>query len=157
METSFGPLPVMRLAFARLYALDPKRFKNLKPHPLEKPFYLEPRLKELVDMELESVGFMDGLTKSLGLMFPKGAFKEKESDLVDDARLFRRNSQLRMRHLLGANYRSDVAVMVKTRPSLSARELSRTLLLSYEPAHRLVQEMRECEKMGLLPAIEERA
>jgi hypothetical protein len=58
------------------------------------------------------------------------------------------NEQLRMRLLFGANARADAVLLYRENPSMSARELSETLMLSYEPAHRLAKDIKNYLSYG---------
>ena len=152
-EKALGDLPLLRLAFFVLRNSDPKRFKKFETAPLKDPFYLDPRLRDLVDRDIAKKGMFLGLSPSSGLMFPEGAFKERDSDLLPEAALLSRNMQLRLRLLLGANSRSDAAYQLARSPDVSARQLARIIFLSYEPAHRLKQELCRPEAIEILRRI----
>ncbi len=149
VESASGEeLPVLRLVSFLLKKTDPRRFKKLSVAPLTSPFYFEPRLKAIVDKKLESEGFFMGLPPEVGLMVSASAFKPRDSNLLGEEILFNRNKQLRSRLLHGVNYRNDAILLLTEHPNMSARELSDTLVLSYEPAHRLSQDVKNFREFG---------
>lgn len=141
-------LPFLQLMKHVLRSQDSKRFRAYSASPLRTPFYLDLRFKSLVDDMLAEEGFYLNLTSESGLMFPKGSFKGKVSDLLPMDRYLARNEQLRLRYFFGSNYRGDAVLLLKCHPRISAKELAETLLLSYEPAYRLVQDLREYQALG---------
>jgi hypothetical protein len=147
-EAALGELPTLRLALHTLRAADPKKFQNFHPAPLSEPFYPEPRFAALVDQKLAAEGFFMGLSMEDGLRLPKSAFPSRASDLLSEEALLERNEQLRMRLLHGVGYRADAVLLLKDKPNMTASELSDTLMLSYEPAHRLVSEVARYRALG---------
>ena len=148
MESAVGELAIFRLVALALKASDPRKFRNFRILPLTEPFYLEPRLRSLVDQKLKDQGFYPGLSKETGLMISASAFAARESDLVPEHTLFRRNEQLRHRLIHGATYRSDATLLLRDRPQMTAKELADTLMLSYEPAHRLSADIARYRALG---------
>ena len=149
LESACGEeLAVLRLVSFFLKKMDPRRFKKLSVVPLASPFYFDPRLKAIVDQKLEREGFFMGLPPGLGLMVSASAFKPRDSNLLGDELLFKRNRQLRSRILHGVNYRNDAILLLTEHPEMSASELSDTLALSYEPAHRLSLDVKHFRDFG---------
>jgi hypothetical protein len=147
-ELALGEMPTLHLAMHTLRAVDPKRFQSFKPAPLSKPFYPEPRLAALVDQKLEKEGFYLDLPSSAGFRVSKSAFPARASDLLSEEALLKRNEQLRQRLLHGTDWRSDAVLLLRDHPEMTASELSDTLMLSYEPAHRLVAEIARYRSLG---------
>lgn len=148
LETAVGEQPALRLALHALRAVDPKKFQNFRPAPLSAPYYLEPRLAALVDQKLEKEGYYLDLPAKAGLRVPRSAFPRRTSDLLSEEALLKRNEQLRQRLLHGAGWRSDAVLLLRDHPEMTASELSDTLMLSYEPAHRLVSEVGRYRSLG---------
>lgn len=147
-EVALGEIPTLRLTFHVLRNADPKKFKNFRPLPLSKPFYLDQRLAELVDAKIETEGYYLNLPADEGFHIPKSAFPVRTGDLISEGALLRRNEQLRQRLLHGASWRSDAVLLIRDHPDMNASELSDTLMLSYEPAHRLVTELSRYRSFG---------
>ncbi len=147
-EATLGEMPTLRLALHVLRKEDPKKFQKFKPNPLSKPFYPEPRFAALVDQKLKKEGFYLDLPENAGFRVPKSAFRPRASDLLSEKALLKRNEQLRLRLLHGASWRSDAVLLLRDHPEMTASELSDTLMLSYEPAHRLVAEVSRYRSMG---------
>jgi len=147
-EATLGELPALRLAMHTLRAADPKKFQNFRPAPLSMPFYTEPRLAALVDRKVASEGFSIDLMETDGFRLPKSAFPRRASDLISEKALLQRNEQLRTRLLHGPSYRADAILLLRDSPDMKACELSDTLMLSYEPAHRLVSEVAHYRSLG---------
>jgi len=148
VEAALGEQPPLRLALRVLRATDPKKFQNFRPEPLSAPFYAEPRLAALVDQKLEKEGYYLDLAAEEGFRVPKSAFVPRTSDLLPEEALLRRNEQLRHRLLHGSGWRSDAVLLLRDYPAMTASELSDTLMLSYEPAHRLVAEVARYRSLG---------
>lgn len=147
-EVALGEQPVLRLALHALRHWDQKKFQNFKPDQLTNPYYPEPRLSSLVDHKLAAEGYYLDLPSNTGFRIPKSAFKPRTSDLISEQALLQRNEQLRVRLLYGASWRSDAILLLRDHPDMTASELSDTLLLSYEPAHRLVAETSHYRDLG---------
>jgi hypothetical protein len=147
-EAALGEMPALRLVLHVLRKTDPKKFQNYKPDPLSKPFYPEPRLAAFVDQKLSKEGLYLDLPAEAGFHVPKSAFRPRASDLLSEEALLKRNEQLRLRLLLGASWRTDAVLLLRDHPAMSASELSDTLMLSYEPAHRLVAEVSRYRSLG---------
>ena len=45
-------------------------------------------------------------------------------------------------------WRADAVLLLRDRPEMTASELADTLMLSYEPAHRLVNEVARYRSLG---------
>ncbi|MBM4253575.1 MAG: hypothetical protein FJ146_16525 [Deltaproteobacteria bacterium] len=103
-EAEMGEQAVLRLSMHVLRAADPRRFQHFNPRPLTAPFYAEPRLAALVDQKLEQEGYFLGLSASEGFRIPKLAFPLRDSDLLTEENLLRRNEQLRQRILYGTTW-----------------------------------------------------
>ncbi len=122
---------------------EPKRYKTaLKIRPIKEAFYLDQRMKELVDMALELEGFPEWLDVHSGYMMPKSTFHTKSMDVLSEKVLFDRNEQFRLRLLMGVCYRADALWMLKREPALTPTQLAAECFMSYEPAHRLLHELR---------------
>jgi hypothetical protein len=147
-EAALGEMPTLRLALHVLRKVDPKKFQNFKPDPLSKPFYPEPRLAALVDQKLKKEGLYLDLPTKAGFHVPKSAFQPRTSDLLSEEALLKIIEQLRLRLLHGASWRSDAVLLLRDHPAMTASELSDTLMLSYEPAHRLVSEVSRYRSLG---------
>ncbi len=147
-EASLGEISTLRLAMHVLHKTDPKKFQNFKPASVSKPFYPEPRFASIVDQKLAKEGYYLDLSAEAGFRIPKSAFKPRKSDLLPEDSLLKRNEQLRYRLLLGASWRSDAILLLRDQPAMSASQLSDTLMLSYEPAHRLVNEINHYRSLG---------
>ncbi len=148
MEVALGEIPTLRLAMHVLQKADPKKFRNFKPGLLSEPFYLEPRFAALVDQKVAKEGYYLDLHAEDGFCLPKSAFKPRASDLLSEEALLKRNEQLRLRLLYGISWRSDAVLLLRDHPEMTASELSDTLMLSYEPAHRLVSELMRYRSLG---------
>ena len=106
------------------------------------PFYLDLRMKPLVDRKLEAEGFFMNLPRSLGLMLPSNSLRVREDDLLSDDLLFSRNPQLKERLFLGPSFRADVNFQLKRNPSTSASDLEKRFAMTHEPAFRLLNELK---------------
>jgi hypothetical protein len=147
-EGALGEMPTLRLVLYALRKTDPKKFQNFKLDPLSNPFYPEPRLAALVDRKLDKEGLYLDLPAKAGFHVPKSAFQPRASDLLSEEALLKRNEQLRLRLLHGVTWRSDAVLLLRDHPTMTASELSDTLMLSYEPAHRLVAEVSRYRSLG---------
>lgn len=147
-ESNLGEISTLRLVMIVLHRTDSKKFQNFRPAPTSKPFYPDPRLAELVDQKIAKEGYYLDLPADAGFRVPKSAFKPRASDLLSEAELLKRNEQLRYRLLHGSSWRSDAILLLRDHPEMSASELSDTLMLSYEPAHRLVAEINHYRSFG---------
>lgn len=147
-EVALGEQAPLRLALHTLRASDPKRFQSFRPPPLSVPFYPEPRLATLVDQKIEKEGYYLDLTAEDGFHIPKSAFVPRPSDLLSEKALLTRNEQLRNRLLHGPTWRADAVLLLRDHPWISASELADMLMLSYEPAHRLVREIARYRSLG---------
>ena len=148
LEGELGEQPTLRLALHALRNADSKRFQNFRPKPLSTPFYAEPRLAPLVDQKLKQEGtFLDLLT-SEGFRISKFAFTPRAHDIISEEDLLKRNEQLRGRLLHGTAWRTDVVLLLRDSPYMNASELADTLMLSYEPAHRLITEITRYRQLG---------
>ena len=148
LEAAVGEQPVLRLSMHALRVADPRRFQNFYPRPLTVPFYAEPRLAALVDQKLEQEGYFLGLSATEGFRISKSAFPSRDSDLLIEENLLKRNEQLRQRLLHGMAWRTDAVLLLRDSPQMTASELADTLMLSYEPAHRLVAEINRYRDLG---------
>lgn len=147
-EAAMGEQAVLRLSMHVLRAADPRRFQNFESRPLTAPFYAEPKLAAIVDQKLEHEGFFLGLPATAGFRIPKSAFPSRDSDLLTEENLLKRNEQLRQRLLHGTAWRTDAVLLLRDSPKMTASELADTLMLSYEPAHRLVAEISRYRDLG---------
>ncbi len=147
-ENMLGEIAPLRLAFHVLRKADPKKFQHFQPQAVSKPFYLEPRLANLIDQKIAKEGLYLDLKRKEGFRIPKSAFSRRASDLISEEALLKRNEQLRLRLLNGSNWRSDALLLLRDHPNMTASELSDILMLSYEPAHRIVAEVARYRALG---------
>lgn len=147
-EAELGDLALMRLVAHVLKHCDSRKYKNINIAPLQEPFYLEPRLKILVDTKVQQEGYYLAMPADLGIMISRSGLQLRDSDLISEDNYLKRNEQLRLRLLNGVNYRTDAAILLRDHPTISAKELSDTLCLSYEPAHRLTSEIAKYRSLG---------
>lgn len=147
-EAALGEQPAVRLTLHALKHWDQKKFQNLRPNQLTNLYYPEPRLSSLVDQKIATEGYYLDLPADAGFRIPKSAFRPRSSDLISEQVLLERNEQLRLRLLHGASWRSDAILLLRDHPNMTASELSDTLLLSYEPAHRVVAEISHYRELG---------
>lgn len=147
-QTFKEDLPFVQLMKYVLNKCDPKRYKYFLAKPLKEKFYLDQELAELTDLLLEERGFFLSLPKKLNLMLPENSLRLRELDLLPKESFLRRNMQMRLRLFFGATYRGDALILLNNDPTISVKEVSETLMLSYEPSHRLVSELRSYQKLG---------
>jgi|GEM_PF-5472767 len=75
-------------------------------------------------------------------MMPKSSFQAKSMDVLSEKVLFDWNEQVRLRLLMGVCYRADALWMLRREKALTPTELAAECFMSYEPAHRLLSELR---------------
>ncbi|SMF83655.1 hypothetical protein [Pseudobacteriovorax antillogorgiicola] len=130
--------PLMRLAMHLLGTTVSGNFS---------PFYLDQRMKALVDKKLAKEGTFMEVPLSLGLMIPAGSVRLRESDLVPELVLFKRNKQLRERLFMGGTFRADVSFQLKRNPATTPSDLEKRFAMTHEPAFRLLTDLKRARSL----------
>jgi hypothetical protein len=83
-----------------------------------------------------------------GLLLPKSFLRIRASDILPIEALCKVHLQARLRLIFGANLRAD-GVYYLSKGALSASELMRKIGSSYEPAHRILEELKKAGSLVL--------
>jgi hypothetical protein len=113
--------------------------------------YPEKRIWDATDTAIKIKGPEESFLQA-GLLLPKSNLRIRESDILPLEKLSKVHLQTRLRLIFGANIRAD-AVYYLSKGELSASELMRKIGSSYEPAHRILEELR-CAGSTKVPELE---
>ena len=89
--------------------------------------------------------------KTLNLLLPEGSLRIRETDVLTPEQLAEIHRQYRNRYLFGPSWRADIVTAIED-GAKTPTEIMKRVGCSYEPAHRVLRELKVAGSKKLRPA-----